>query len=128
MLDKAWRVTYGDDWMPNFPFEGYNREIKMPTGSRTRYLKIVYRHLRKEFWIEPACDCLKPKIYLCYHTATLHEHEECNGRNHFHKAIYPGITWEELITNYRQSHPDEPHFGPYFRHTMLQRCPLIKKA
>ncbi|KAG9300143.1 hypothetical protein G9A89_010553 [Geosiphon pyriformis] len=74
MLDKPWRVTYGDDWMPNFPIEGSDRETQKLLGKAMPF-QISYKHLRQEFWIEPSCDCPIPKIYLCYHTATLNENE-----------------------------------------------------
>ncbi|KAG9305860.1 hypothetical protein G9A89_006271, partial [Geosiphon pyriformis] len=121
ILNKAWRVTNGDDWVPNFPIDGHNRERKNFEGTWSTSPKILYNHLRKEFWIDSTCDCQdNPTIYLCYHTATLYEHEECNGRNHYHKNLYPADNWEDSIKYYRELHPDNQHFGPYFKYTMLQ--------
>ncbi|KAG9293158.1 hypothetical protein G9A89_010495 [Geosiphon pyriformis] len=122
ILSKAWRVTHGDDWVPNFPADGFHR-VKQTTSSKSeRPRRILFRHLPEEFWIEPiSCDCPKPKIFLCYHTATLYENENCNARNHFNRATYPGINERDSLKMYRESHPDDEHLGPYFGRTM---CPF----
>ncbi|KAG9305130.1 hypothetical protein G9A89_001240 [Geosiphon pyriformis] len=125
ILSKVWRVTHGDDWMPNFPNDGFYRVKKTSPSKLSRPRRILYRHFPEEFWIEPSsCHCPDPKIFLCYHTATLYENEDCNARNHFNRAIYPGINQEDSLKKYRESHPDDEHFGPYFGHTM---CPFIPK-
>ncbi|KAG9288029.1 hypothetical protein G9A89_017624 [Geosiphon pyriformis] len=125
MLDKVWRVTHGDDWLPNFPIHGFDRERKIPSGLKSKSPRIIYKHFQKEFWIESSCDCSNSNVYLCYHTATLNEHEDCNARNHLHNVLYPGNSWEDAIKSYRKFHPDDEHFGSYFGYTMFQNCPQL---
>ncbi|KAG9289506.1 hypothetical protein G9A89_001278 [Geosiphon pyriformis] len=120
MLTKVWRVTHGDDWIPNFPIEGSDRSRKETTEKHKADPRILYKHFQKEFWIEPPCDCVDPKIYLCYHTTTLYENEDCNARNHYHNALYPAKNWQEAIEHYRASHSDDEHLGPNFDHVMFK--------
>ncbi|KAG9288736.1 hypothetical protein G9A89_004355 [Geosiphon pyriformis] len=120
ILDKAWRVTYRDDWLPNFPIEGFNREMASPL--RNGNPKVVYRHFQKEFWIEPRCDCSNhEEVYLCYHMASLHENE-------VFLEIFIGDGVDEAIESYKVSHPVNEHLGPYFGHTMSQNCPEFKTS
>ncbi|KAG9297455.1 hypothetical protein G9A89_020856 [Geosiphon pyriformis] len=123
LLQKVWRVTYGDDWMPNFPVEGLDRGQWWPLHKNPISSRVIYRHFQKEIWIEPQCDCSNPKIYLCFHTATLHENEECNARNHLHRVNYLGNKLKDSLSSYKESHPDDDHYGPYFGHTMFHNCP-----
>ncbi|KAG9290166.1 hypothetical protein G9A89_010472 [Geosiphon pyriformis] len=123
LLQKVWRVTYGDDWMPNFPIEGLDRGKRWLIHQNLISSRVMYRHFQKEIWIEPQCDCSNPKFYFCFHTVTLHEHEECNARKHFHRITYPGTKLRDSLNSYKKSHPDDDHYGPYFGHTMLQNCP-----
>ncbi|KAG9283997.1 hypothetical protein G9A89_005326 [Geosiphon pyriformis] len=131
LLQKVWRVTYNDDWMPNFPIEGLDREKRGPAHKYSTSSRVVYRHFQKEIWIESECDCSNPKFYLCFHTATLHENEECNARRHLHRITYPGRKIKDSLNSYKESHPEDVHFGPYFGLTMFQNChkltPILKK-
>ncbi|KAG9306425.1 hypothetical protein G9A89_003535 [Geosiphon pyriformis] len=127
IFDKSWRVINGDDWVPNFPIDGNNRfqlkEKMYPEKRRKKFPRVLYKHFRREFWIEPPCDCSSPKIYACYHTASLDENKDCNARNNFLYSKSRGCSWLDGLKYYRDSHPDDQHFGPYFQHTMFQNCP-----
>ncbi|KAG9299408.1 hypothetical protein G9A89_009360 [Geosiphon pyriformis] len=66
LFSKAWRVTHGDDWVPNFPTDGFHRVKQTPSSKSERPRRILFRHLPEEFWIEPISSEAENFFVLSY--------------------------------------------------------------